>query len=408
MIFRAIIGAYSLFVSILKLLCVIFPRSNPVYEYFSLRQNQKLPELKNKQSIVVHCSSYGEYEVVKPILRKIKTSNANQKIALSFFSKSGYNLLNDNDLYDIKLYCPIDTSKDCHLWLKTLRPKALLISQNEIWPNFLSAALAQKVPVVYVGTSLRNSFSKVLLLKPFKSLLKKVEHFFIQSQETGRLFSGLGISNYTLIKRLRDEEIRRIVQNKIRLAKLEQFTKGKPLFILGSTHKSDLEVVAPEIKRLKDQYRFLIAPHDVNLQAIDEIKRKFSDLKIALYTEDVTGEEDMVILDQFGILRHAYAYAKIVYIGGGFDKGVHNVIEAAVHRRPIVIGKKYGKFEEVGELIDLGVVFACRDTKSFDRALNDILSKTDYHFENSYARYEQSSESSSQRVMRYLIESKIV
>jgi 3-deoxy-D-manno-octulosonic-acid transferase len=53
-----------------------------------------------------------------------------------------------------------------------------------------------------------------------------------------------------------------------------------------------------------------------------------------------------------GMLSSLYRYATIVYVGGGFGAdGIHNVLEAAVYGKPIVIGPIYDKFLEAVELI---------------------------------------------------------
>jgi len=47
----------------------------------------------------------------------------------------------------------------------------------------------------------------------------------------------------------------------------------------------------------------------------------------------------------------------LVYIGGGYGKGIHNMLEAAIYELPILIGPRFQKFNEAIELIDLGVAF---------------------------------------------------
>jgi 3-deoxy-D-manno-octulosonic-acid transferase len=49
-----------------------------------------------------------------------------------------------------------------------------------------------------------------------------------------------------------------------------------------------------------------------------------------------------------------YHYATIAYIGGGFNKGIHNALEAAVYGMPILFGPNYKKFKEAVGLIEAG------------------------------------------------------
>ena len=42
-----------------------------------------------------------------------------------------------------------------------------------------------------------------------------------------------------------------------------------------------------------------------------------------------------------------------MYIGGGFNKGIHNILEPASFGKPIIFGPNYKKFKEAYDLIEL-------------------------------------------------------
>lgn len=44
----------------------------------------------------------------------------------------------------------------------------------------------------------------------------------------------------------------------------------------------------------------------------------------------------------------------MAYIGGGFGKGIHNILEAAVFGIPVLFGPNYHKFNEAKDLLTLG------------------------------------------------------
>ena len=70
-----------------------------------------------------------------------------------------------------------------------------------------------------------------------------------------------------------------------------------------------------------------------------------------------------------------YRYADLVYIGGGFGKGIHNTVEAAVYGVPIIFGPRYDKFREAKLLIEKGGAFPVSNTQeifeTFDVLLKD-------------------------------------
>jgi 3-deoxy-D-manno-octulosonic-acid transferase len=53
------------------------------------------------------------------------------------------------------------------------------------------------------------------------------------------------------------------------------------------------------------------------------------------------------------MLSSAYRYAYIAAIGGGFGKGIHNILEPACWGIPVVFGPRYENFREAVDLLGL-------------------------------------------------------
>ena len=73
-----------------------------------------------------------------------------------------------------------------------------------------------------------------------------------------------------------------------------------------------------------------------------------------------------LIMDNIGFLGNLYSYAKIAVIGGGFSKGIHNILEPACHGVPSIFGPNYTKFKEAAELIKTGGAFSINNKKDFE------------------------------------------
>src|SRR5438045_4871928 len=54
------------------------------------------------------------------------------------------------------------------------------------------------------------------------------------------------------------------------------------------------------------------------------------------------------------MLSKLYHYATVTYVGSGFNKGIHNTLEAAVYGKPVLFGPNYKKFKEAIGLIETG------------------------------------------------------
>ena len=63
----------------------------------------------------------------------------------------------------------------------------------------------------------------------------------------------------------------------------------------------------------------------------------------------------------------------VLYIGGGFGVGIHNILEAAVYGIPVIFGPNYKKFQEAVDLIELEGAFSIADYTGFSRLMSDLL-----------------------------------
>ena len=114
-------------------------------------------------------------------------------------------------------------------------------------------------------------------------------------------------------------------------------------------------------------------------ERIEKIEQRFGDQAVRLSfleANQISLESVRVlIIDCFGLLSSLYRYADLVYIGGGFGKGIHNTVEAAVYGVPIIFGPRYDKFREAKLLIEKGGAFPVSNTQeifeTFDALLKD-------------------------------------
>jgi len=108
--------------------------------------------------------------------------------------------------------------------------------------------------------------------------------------------------------------------------------------ILGSAWESDLVVFAsPEWKSAlkKGEIHLLVVPHDLNAKALTSMKEHLSQLFPEVPVCEISAgqnqwestKEGIVILNWRGILCELYTLFDLVYIGGGFGRSIHSVLE---------------------------------------------------------------------------------
>ena len=81
----------------------------------------------------------------------------------------------------------------------------------------------------------------------------------------------------------------------------------------------------------------------------------------------------VLVVDGIGFLSSIYRYGIIAYIGGGFGKGIHNTLEAAVYGIPVIFGPRHEKFKEALDLLKQGGGFTINNTDEFTSLVDSLI-----------------------------------
>ena len=79
----------------------------------------------------VHCSSLGEFEQGRPVIEALREKYPTHKIAVSFFSPSGYEIRKNYQGADLIFYLPLDTKSNAKKLIKILHPEILILVKYE-------------------------------------------------------------------------------------------------------------------------------------------------------------------------------------------------------------------------------------------------------------------------------------
>ena len=94
---------------------------------------------RNKKYVLIfHAASAGEFEQLKPILKKIDRKK--YFIIQSFTSPTIYNKESKNYLFDVSCYHPYDFWWNSYKFFSKINPKAYIITRQDIWPSHLFIA----------------------------------------------------------------------------------------------------------------------------------------------------------------------------------------------------------------------------------------------------------------------------
>lgn len=322
--------------------------------------SDKILKLNSDKIVWVHCASYGEFEQGRPLIEAIKAKHSDYNIVLSFFSPSGYEAFKNWSGAEVICYLPLDTKRHAKDFLNIVKPKTAIFIKYEFWLNYLFQLKKQNISAFLVSAVFKphHPFFK-WYGNIFKTSLQTFEKLFIQDEQSGKLLQSIGISNYEVSGDTRFDRVLQIKNNFKPIDFFETFCKNSPVIVGGSTWAKDNELLIETFKHLSEKnLKLILVPHNVDEKSIHETEKLLqkNNLNYSLYSKNFVDENaQILVVNTMGLLSRIYHYATVTYVGGGFNSGIHNCLEPAVHLKPVLFhgGNDYHKYNEAVELLEL-------------------------------------------------------
>ncbi|MGQ0829591.1 MAG: 3-deoxy-D-manno-octulosonic acid transferase [Bacteroidota bacterium] len=327
--------------------------------------------------IWIHCASLGEFEQGRPLIERLRTQNTRHKILLTFFSPSGYEIRKNYAGADFVFYLPIDIPRNAKKFIELVKPAAVFFVKYEFWFNYLNELKKQNVPTYLVsGIFRKDHYFFKGYSDWFRKQLNCFTHFFLQDSASAELLKSIGYTNTTVAGDTRFDRVFEVSKNVKSIPFFEDFKQGKNVFIVGSSWKED-EIVIVDCRLPIVDFKLIIVPHEIDEDHLQSIERLFEGLclRYSRANERNIKAAHILIIDNIGMLSSLYQYGTIAFIGGGFGKGVHNILEAATFGLPVIFGPNYQKFTEAKELINLGGAFSVEDSNDLGKTIQLLNDK---------------------------------
>ncbi len=377
---------YNILISITRFFLQIIGLFNKKIKLFIDGRNESFQKIeksisKTDKTIWIHCASLGEFEQGRPIIEELKDKYKNHKIVLTFFSPSGYEVRKNYDQVDVVCYLPLDTKSNARKFIELVHPEMAIFVKYEFWPTILKELKNKNIQTILVSGIFREN---QIFFKPFgvwmRKSLKTFSHFFVQDVNSEKLLASIEIHNVTVSGDTRFDRVHEITKQDNSLDFIEEFKHNQLTFVAGSTWKQDEELIIDYINNsASENDKFIIAPHNINPKEIKELQNNINK-KTVLFSEKESQnlkEAQVFIIDTIGILTKIYSYADIAYVGGGFETGLHNILEPATFGVPIIIGPKYDKFKEAVDLVNEGGCFVVYTKQEFNSQLKELFNDAD-------------------------------
>ncbi len=293
---------------------------------------------------------------------------------------------------------PFDFSWAVGAALDAVEPALVVLTESELWPNFLTAAQRRDVPVVLVNARISpRSFAR---LRSFagvanRLLLAKIARFAPQDEEYADRLRELGVPPAKLIVTGSIKYDGAIGNNGDRTRTLatqlglpekaarDTNANGEPLVLLaGSTHAPEEEWVLAAFARLRQlfpQLRLILVPRHPD--RFEEVARMMEQsglpcVRRSRITEPLAEMPAMVLLDTIGELGAAWGLADLGFTGGSLDgkRGGQSMIEPAGYGVPCVFGPHIWNFKDAAKrLVEVGGALMVQDAAALEQALATLI-----------------------------------
>lgn len=324
-----------------------------------------------------HCASLGEFEQGRSMMEETRKRFPRHRILLTFFSPSGYEKRKDFEGADHVMYLPLDTGRNAARMIGSLKLEMAIFIKYEFWFHYLHRLKKEAVPVFLASGSFRpDQLFFRWYGRWYRKFLDCFTHIFVQQESSKKLLEGAGLRSVTVAGDTRFDRVSRVVKTAFTHPPLETFAAGSRVIIAGSIWERDEQVLKHAFRELPEDIRWIIAPHELSEGHLDRIRHDFQpSLRFTELKDKVPAEIRVVVIDTIGQLSYLYRYGILAYIGGGFGKGIHNILEAAAYGLPVIFGPHYKKFTEAVDLVRLGAAFPVYNEETLLKTMCQQLDK---------------------------------
>jgi 3-deoxy-D-manno-octulosonic-acid transferase len=262
------------------------------------------------------------------------------------------------------IHFPFDFSWAVARTLRSVRPALVVLAESELWPNFLTAARRQGVPVALInGRMSPRTFARYRRLGPLaRWLFGRLDLLAMQTAEYAEAVRDLGVPaervrvtgsvkfDGTTADRHnpRTEELRRLFG----------VTAEDLVWVAGSTQAPEEEIALAVYRRAREAHpnlRLFLVPRQKD--RFDEVARLLERSGLPFVRRSALPSAfpiphspfPIVLVDTIGELGALWGLADVAFVGGSMDgrRGGQNMIEPAAYGAAVVFGPHVWNFRDV-------------------------------------------------------------
>ena len=350
-----------------------------------------------KKCIWLHAVSVGEVNAARTIIEELEKRFADFEIVVSTTTDTGFAratyLFGSNHMI---FYFPLDFSTIMHRAFRNIRPTICLLTELEVWPNFVQIAQQLSIPVVVVNGRISDkSFSRYKKIRPIaKKIFQKVSLILAQTDQYAQRFVGIGTPKNKVVVtgslKYDTAQITDKVDGADTLA-AQLNIDNEDLWVAGATGNNEEKILLDVYKKLKQQNQF----SDLRLAIVPRKPERFDEVAQVITNAGFNfvryssiknigtpqpDKQPVILGDTMGDLRKFYSLATIIFVGRSLvPMGGSDMAEAAALGKCTIFGPHAFNFKQTVDALlkDNGAIMV-KDKESLFQTMQNCLSEPDF------------------------------
>ena len=339
-----------------------------------------------------HAVSVGEVNLLGTLVPAFRARHPDWLVVISSTTDTGLAEARKRFL-DLSVFAwPLDFSWAVAAALAAVKPSLVVLTESELWPNFLVAASRRNVPVVVANARLSPRSARRLKRvagAARRLLFRHVTRFAVQEADYAERLHQLGVPAVKLvttgsIKYDGAAGTRDTPKTHALAALLAKHDKeqGAVILLAGSTHAPEESLILGVFARLRERFphlRLILVPrHPDRFAEVARLVEASGVLFVrrSAITAPLVAMPAVVLLDTVGELGAAWGLADVGFTGGSLDgvRGGQSMIEPAGYGVPCVFGPHVWNFKDAAKrLVEVGGAIQVKDAAELEAALAQLV-----------------------------------
>jgi 3-deoxy-D-manno-octulosonic-acid transferase len=338
-----------------------------------------------------HGVSVGEVHLLRQVIAAFRRRHPGRPCVVSTTTDTGFAEARRCFPDLAVIHFPFDFSWAVARTLRAVRPALVVLAESELWPNFLSAARRQGVPVAVInGRVSPRTFARYRRLGPLaRWLFGWLDLLAMQTEEYARAVRALGVPagrvHVTGSVKFDGTTADRHNPRTEELRRLFGVTADDLIWVAGSTQAPEEEIALAVYRRAREAHpnlRLFLVPRQKD--RFDEVARLLERSGLPFVRRSALPSSfriphsafRIVLVDTIGELGALWGLADVAFVGGSLDgkRGGQNMIEPAAYAAAVVFGPHVWNFRDVANrLVQGGAARQVASAEELDGVVRALL-----------------------------------